>query len=165
MNNWLNHIIDSFLLKLNAFFLLSPLYLYNKTLNTDAAMLGLKSWQVCRLSINQGFAKMPGYQPTWSYSEPASSKLCCMANWSRSSSSSLMLSRCLPPSMVYPDGASNTHWGISPARQDTASTRGKVKSKRREGYLTVEEIILKEENWRVLKYMLKYIFLLIRWVS
>lgn len=60
-----------------------------------------------------------------------------------------MLSRCLPPSMVYPDGASNTHWGISPARQDTAGTRGKVKSKRREGYLTVEEIILEEENWRV----------------
>lgn len=71
-----------------------------------------------------------------------------MANCSRSSSSSLMLSLCLPPSMVYPEGASNTHGGISPARHDTAAHRGKVKGKRREGYLTVEEIILKEKNRR-----------------
>lgn len=85
-------------------------------------------------------------QPTWSHSEPASSRLCCMANCSRSSSSSLMLSLCLPPSMVYPEGASNTHGGISPARHDTAAHRGEVKGKRREGYLTVEEIILKEKN-------------------
>lgn len=53
---WLNHIIDSFLLKLNTFFLLSPLYLYNKTWNMDGAMLGFKSWQVCWLSINQHLA-------------------------------------------------------------------------------------------------------------
>ncbi|TNN30494.1 hypothetical protein EYF80_059353 [Liparis tanakae] len=44
-----------------------------------------------------------------------------MANCSRSSSSSRMLSLCLPPvSMEYPAGASNTHGGISPARHDAA---------------------------------------------
>ncbi len=75
-------------------------------------------------------------RPTWSYSEPASSRLCCMANCSRSSSSSLMLSLCLPPSMVYPGGASNTHGGISPTRHDTAAHRGKAKGRRWEGVLS-----------------------------
>lgn len=90
--------------------------------------------------------------PTWSYSEPASSRLCCMANCSRSSSSSLMLSLCLPPSMVYPGGASNTHGGISPARHDTAAHGGgKVKGKRREGVLpnsVGDRTGLKEKNRR-----------------
>lgn len=57
-----------------------------------------------------------------------------------------MLSLCLPPSMVYPGGASNTQGGISPARHDTAAHGGEVKGKRWEGYLTVEESVLKEKN-------------------
>ncbi len=53
---------------------------------------------------------------TWSLSVPASSRLCCMANWSKLSSSSLIGSLRPGPSVVYSGGGSNTDGSISHCR-------------------------------------------------
>lgn len=57
--------------------------------------------------------------PTWSYSLPASSRLCWMANCSRSSSSSRRASW-WAPTTLYPRGTSNSAGSISHARQEAA---------------------------------------------
>jgi len=53
---------------------------------------------------------------TWSLSVPASSRLCCMANWSKLSSSSLIGSLRPGPSVVYSGGGSNTDGSTSHCR-------------------------------------------------
>lgn len=55
--------------------------------------------------------------PTWSYSLPASSRLCWMANCSKSSSSSRRASWWVPTTL-YPRGTSKSAGSISHARQD-----------------------------------------------
>lgn len=57
--------------------------------------------------------------PTWSYSLPASSRLCWMANCSKSSSSSRRASWWVPTTL-YPRGTSKSAGSISHARQDAA---------------------------------------------
>lgn len=104
----------------------SPRGTWKHCLNYDVSLIFL-----CRDSMMSEECRS---RPTWSCSEPASSRLCCIANCSRSSSSSLRVSLCLLPSTVYPGGTSNTHEGITPDRHEAAAHRGEVKAKRWDYY-------------------------------